>query len=139
FRFFVQDATMILQRNRLTSVKTVAQRALFSLEAIPPETIFYGFLGISDEISDENTSREHRSDENTSREHRSDDDTPPLSKEEIAQTLRQGLHETEGGRPRASAGEEEKAEEEIPSIFHLQLGGDTSIGMGMTRMEWTSP
>lgn len=45
FFHFVSHATTVIQHNRLTSAKTVEEGALFSVEAVPPETIFYGFFG----------------------------------------------------------------------------------------------
>ena len=40
---------MIEQHNRLTTAKTVADGQLFTVESVPPETVFYGFAGISPE------------------------------------------------------------------------------------------
>jgi CRISPR-associated protein Cmr4 len=45
FDYFMRNATVITQHNRLTSAKTVAQGQLFSVESLPPETVFYGFFG----------------------------------------------------------------------------------------------
>jgi CRISPR-associated protein Cmr4 len=45
FDYYVRNATIIIQHNRLTSAKTVEERALFSVESLPPETIFYGVVG----------------------------------------------------------------------------------------------
>ena len=45
FAHFCRHATLIQQHNRLSSAKTVQEGALFSLEAVPPEAVFYGFLG----------------------------------------------------------------------------------------------
>ncbi|MBN1271074.1 MAG: type III-B CRISPR module RAMP protein Cmr4 [Candidatus Aminicenantes bacterium] len=45
FDYFARNATMVMQHNRLTSAKTVESGALFSVEALPPETIFYGIFG----------------------------------------------------------------------------------------------
>lgn len=49
FDFFVRNATIITQHNKLTSAKTVKDGALFSLESAPPETVFYGFYGFENE------------------------------------------------------------------------------------------
>jgi CRISPR-associated protein Cmr4 len=49
FHYFATHATQVIQHNRLTSAKTVASGQLFSVEAVPPEAIFYGFLGATDE------------------------------------------------------------------------------------------
>lgn len=48
FHYFVNHATVLLQHNRLTSSKTVEDGGLFSVEAVPPEAVFYGFLGATD-------------------------------------------------------------------------------------------
>jgi CRISPR-associated protein Cmr4 len=48
FTYFVRHATLIQQHNRLSSAKTVEAGALFSVEAVPPETVFYGFFGATD-------------------------------------------------------------------------------------------
>lgn len=45
FDYFVQHGTIVIQHNRLTSAKTVADGALFSVESVPPETLFYGIIG----------------------------------------------------------------------------------------------
>ena len=108
FRFFVQDATMILQRNRLSSVKRVVQGALFSLEAIPPETVFYGFLGAGDERAQGGG----------------------MSREEVASALRQGLL--------AGGGAAGRSPEEGAARLDIQLGGDTAVGMGITRIAWSA-
>jgi CRISPR-associated protein Cmr4 len=49
FHYFVTHATLILQHNRLTAAKTVEEGGLFSVEAVPPEAIFYGFFGATEE------------------------------------------------------------------------------------------
>jgi len=49
FYHFVNYATMLMQHNTLTSAKTVKDGALFSVESLPPETIFYGLFGATDE------------------------------------------------------------------------------------------
>jgi CRISPR-associated protein Cmr4 len=49
FHYFVQHATVLLQHNRLTSAKTVEDGGLFSVEAVPPEAVFYGFWGATRE------------------------------------------------------------------------------------------
>jgi CRISPR/Cas system CMR subunit Cmr4 (Cas7 group RAMP superfamily) len=45
FHHFVTHATQVLQHNRLDAAKVVASGQLFSVEAVPPEAVFYGFLG----------------------------------------------------------------------------------------------
>jgi len=49
FYHFVNYATMLMQHNTLTSAKTVKDGALFSVESLPPETIFYGLFGATKE------------------------------------------------------------------------------------------
>lgn len=49
FSYFVKHATMLTQHNRLTSAKTVAGGALFSIESLPPETVLYGVIGATQE------------------------------------------------------------------------------------------
>lgn len=49
FYHFVNYATMLMQHNTLTSAKTVKDGALFSVESLPPETIFYGIFGATKE------------------------------------------------------------------------------------------
>jgi CRISPR-associated protein Cmr4 len=48
---FVNQATLVAQHNKLTSAKTVSNTALFSIESLPPETLFYGFVGATKERS----------------------------------------------------------------------------------------
>lgn len=45
FHHFTRYATMVVQHNTLTSAKTVADQALYSVESAPPETVFCGFWG----------------------------------------------------------------------------------------------
>jgi CRISPR-associated protein Cmr4 len=49
FFYFVQHATIVAQHNRLTSAKTVVKGGLFSVESVPSEAVFYGFLGSTEE------------------------------------------------------------------------------------------
>lgn len=49
FYHFVNYATMLLQHNTLTTAKTVKDGALFSVESLPPETVFYGMIGTTDQ------------------------------------------------------------------------------------------
>lgn len=79
FHYFVSHATMILQHNRLTSAKTVEGGMLFSVEAVPPEAVFYGFFGATD-------SRWPTSQESAE---------PALSRKEVLGKLR-GFWEKEG-------------------------------------------
>ena len=52
FFHFVNYATMLIQHNTLTSAKTVKDGALFSIESVPPETIFYGMISSTRERKD---------------------------------------------------------------------------------------
>ncbi|MBD3376450.1 type III-B CRISPR module RAMP protein Cmr4 [candidate division KSB1 bacterium] len=45
FYQFVNYATIIMEHNTLTTTKTVKQGALFSVESVPPETLFYSIIG----------------------------------------------------------------------------------------------
>jgi CRISPR-associated protein Cmr4 len=45
FRHFTDSATVTVQRNALNDVKMVKDGALFSLEALPPESVLCGFVG----------------------------------------------------------------------------------------------
>ena len=45
FHHYVSHATSVLQHNRLNAAKTVEGGALFAVEAVPPESVFYGILG----------------------------------------------------------------------------------------------
>ncbi len=99
FGHFAEHATLVRQRNRLTTVKTVARGQLFTVEAVPPEAIFYGFLG---------GTRERRTGN-----HR-------LAAGEVAAKLKATLE----GEPGKGC--------------HLILGGEESVGMGMTHLSWRS-
>ena len=52
FYHFVNYATMLIQHNTLTSAKTVKDGALFSIESVPPETVFYGMISSTRERKD---------------------------------------------------------------------------------------
>lgn len=57
FRFFTTNATIVQQHNRLDAAKTVENRGLFSIECLPPETVFAGFIGATDERTLDNAER----------------------------------------------------------------------------------
>ena len=97
FGYFVEHATIIMQRNRLTSAKTVAEGALFSVESIPPEAVFYGFIGGS-----------------KARKEGSDIDDGKKALEHLFNVLK-------------TSSDKES---------YIQLGGDESTGLGITRMNW---
>lgn len=54
FGWFVRHATIVTQHNHLSAAKTVLQGQLFSVEAVPPEAVFYGFVGSTRERTEEN-------------------------------------------------------------------------------------
>jgi CRISPR-associated protein Cmr4 len=117
FLHFVSHATVVQQHNRLTSAKTVEGSALFSVEAVPPETVFYGFLGATD-------SRRPPAESAPDTEGAA----PPVvragprSAVEILACLR-SLWEGAAG----SSG---------PAAGTLHLGGDEGTGLGVTRLVW---
>jgi len=102
FRYFVEHATMVVTRNRLTAEKTVADGQLFSIEAVPPETLFYGFFGVVTERSR---------------------DESRWTREQVRTELRTGWKEEDDGAARR----------------HLHLGGEESVGWGVTRLAWRAP
>ncbi len=55
FAYFARNATVVQQRNRLSTAKTVLRGALFSIEAVPPEAVFYLFLGAHAERTEAST------------------------------------------------------------------------------------
>jgi CRISPR-associated protein Cmr4 len=120
FLHFVSHATVVQQHNRLTSAKTVEGSALFSVEAVPPETVFYGFLGATD-------SRRPAADSAPDAEGSASPDSPPAPAEprsaaEVQACLR-SLWEGAAG----SSG---------PAAGTLHLGGDEGTGLGVTRLVW---
>jgi CRISPR-associated protein Cmr4 len=108
FHYFVTHATQVVQHNRLTSAKTVAQGQLFSVEAVPPEAVFYGFLGATKPRHPSNGEGEAETGEEPAA-------GGPETQEEALAALR-GLFSG------ASA------------CTWLQLGGDEGTGLGVTRL-----
>jgi CRISPR-associated protein Cmr4 len=106
FHYFVTHATQVLQHNRLTSAKTVAQGQLFSVESVPPEAVFYGFLGATEP-------RRPMKEEGAEEEKQEADG--PKTREQAFAALR-GLFSGDG-----------------PCTW-LQLGGDEGTGLGVTRI-----
>ena len=108
FHYFVTHATQVVQHNRLTSAKTVAQGQLFSVEAVPPETVFYGFLGATEprRAPEEEAKSEAREEWEAG---------GPETREEALAALR-GLFGDAG------------------ACTWLQLGGDEGTGLGVTRV-----
>jgi CRISPR-associated protein Cmr4 len=104
FHHFARHATLVLQHNRLSSAKTVEEGALFSVEAVPPEAVFYGFLGAT---------RSRRA--------------PAEGERRLEPVEALGLLLGPWG------GEPGK-----PGHAFLQLGGDESTGLGVTRLAWAA-
>lgn len=106
---FVKTATIVRQRNRLSTAKTVLQGQLFSVESLPAETCFLGFFGATQERVSE--VRDDQSSEGRAE--------GSLNKDAAARQLRR----------LATDGEESRE-------TYLTLGGDESVGLGITRVEW---
>lgn len=123
FLHFVSHATVVQQHNRLTSAKTVEGSALFSVEAVPPETVLYGFLGATD-------SRRPAVETAPDAEAASPPLPPaaaaapasPRSAAEVLACLR-SIWEGAAGTSGAAGGT-------------LHLGGDEGTGLGVTRLVW---
>lgn len=107
FLHFVRYATIVRQRNRLSTAKTVLEGHLFSVESLPAESWFYGFLGATEERPPQRGPEEE------------DKAGERMPKEEVAQALRCLLTGDKAGRE-----------------THLTLGGDESVGLGVTRLRW---
>lgn len=117
FSHFARHATMVLQRNALDAAKTVRDGALFTLEAVPPEAVFFGFMGATAarwqaaEGTDLETPEDSEAADGDSGETTGPDD--------VLKTLRSQL---------TGAGTGTQA------VLHL--GGDESVGLGVTRLIW---
>ena len=107
FLHFVRYATIVRQRNRLSTAKTVLKGNLFSVEMVPAEAWFFGFAGATQERV-----REEQEDEPKEK-------PAPMDKETAAGKLRELLTGQEGGNE-----------------THVILGGDESVGLGITKMLW---
>lgn len=103
FHHFVVHATVVRQRNRLTSVKTVKDGHLFSVEALPARARFVGFVGATGErrITDSAESL--------------------LSANQALTKIRKHLVDRSPERSMET---------------HIVLGGDESVGWGVTRLVW---
>lgn len=113
FLHFVRHATIVRQRNRLSTAKTVLGGNLFSVEMVPAETWFFGFAGATKErIRQEEEGEPDKPKEPLS-------PPAPMEKDEVSKKLRELL-----------TGAETKNE------THVILGGDESVGLGITRMLW---
>lgn len=126
FRYFAETATMVVQRNRLTAAKTVVDGQLFSIEAVPPEAVFYGFMG----AVPERPSAKEMAEESGRRERRADDAARPakLAAQEILSFCR-GLLAPKAGVVAAPT--------DPPFCTgSVVLGGEESVGFGITRLHW---
>ena len=103
FLHFVRYATLVRQRNRLSTAKTVLEGHLFSVESLPAESWFFGFLGATAERRSGTEGEEEE----------------PWAKDEVARRLRALLADQADDRG-----------------IYLHLGGDESVGMGITRLHW---
>lgn len=112
FLHFARHATIVRQRNRLSTAKTVLGGNLFSVEMVPAESWFFGFAGAT---------RERLAEPEDPAEEKKEDLTPPapMDKETAARKLRELLTGSPNG-----------------DETHVILGGDESVGLGITRMLW---
>jgi len=117
FSHFVRHATMVLQRNALDAAKTVRDGALFTLEAVPPEAVFFGFMGA--------TAARWQAAEATASEPPGDREEAGGSGEETA-----GPDSVLGTLRARLTGDQTGAQ----AVLHL--GGDESVGLGVTRLIW---
>lgn len=113
FLHFARHATIVRQRNRLSTAKTVLGGNLFSVEMVPAETWFFGFAGATVErIPQEEEEEPDKPKEPLN-------PPAPMEKETAAQQLRKLLTDAEAGNE-----------------THVILGGDESVGLGITRLFW---
>jgi CRISPR-associated protein Cmr4 len=119
FYDFVQQATLLLQHNRLTSAKTVEGGGLFSVEAVPPETIFYGFFGATRERRPAPAAEPASPTADTADASAKPSPYAPWEADQVLHTLKTLW------------------EHAAPSgYFHL--GGKESTGLGVTRLAWAT-
>lgn len=112
FLHFARHATIVRQRNRLSTAKTVLGGNLFSVEMVPAETWFFGFVGATQERV--------RKEEGEAAEKKETLSPPaPMSEKIASQKLRELL-----------------TEKENRNETHVILGGDESVGLGITKMLW---
>lgn len=109
FLHFARHATIVRQRNRLSTAKTVLGGNLFSVEMVPAETWFFGFVGATQERV-----REKEGEPAEEKE-----PSVPMSKETASRQLHKLLTGQENG-----------------TETHVILGGDESVGLGITKMLW---
>jgi CRISPR-associated protein Cmr4 len=123
FHHFVHHATVLLQHNRLTSAKTVERGALFSVEAVPPETVFYGFFGATASRRPAAASASPGADDAGEIQGTVATQEKPLTPEEVFARLRSPWEKEGKG----------------PASGYLHLGGDEGTGLGVTRLVWVAP
>jgi CRISPR-associated protein Cmr4 len=124
FVYFVRHATLVQQHNRLSSAKTVQGGALFSLEAVPPEAVFYGFLGATG-----------------SRWPTGDGLPAALDAEAVLAAVQEALAGGAAAESGAKTGQaarpaEPAAQPADPPAGVFHFGGDESTGLGVTRLIW---
>ena len=131
FFHFANHATLLLQHNRLDATKTVAEGQLFSLEAVPPEAVFFGFLGATDARWQ------------AARDGAREDDAGADTEGRAESAEREGSGSSPGGRLGAQQVLERVRDAYFPrqattglKPLHLHLGGHESTGLGVTRLAW---
>jgi len=108
FYHFVNYATILMQHNTLTSAKTVKDGALFSVESLPPETIFYGMFGATDERKAERKAANAPA-------------NGKLPQKKVMDKFKTTLLGGNGATTK-----------------YLHLGGKESTGLGLTQLTWVS-
>jgi len=122
FLHFVRYATVVRQRNRLSTAKTVLHGQLFSVEMVPAESWFAGFVGSTAErrpVGDDGDDGDDSAKEGENAGAGGGEKDPPLDKDQAAGELRRLL-----------TGRTDGAES------FVTLGGDESVGLGITRLRW---
>jgi CRISPR-associated protein Cmr4 len=112
FLHFARHATIVRQRNRLSTAKTVLKGNLFSVEMVPAESWFFGFAGATEE-------RLRVREDETEEKKRELTPPPPMDNKTVSRKLRELLTGSETGNE-----------------THVILGGDESVGLGITRLLW---
>lgn len=123
FHHFARYATVVVQRNALDSAKTVRDGHLFSLEAVPPEAVFFGFVGAA---ASRWTEVDRAAPDGDQGDGQSSDEAP--AKAESRLTPQQVLARLKAALWGASG---------TPLVTHL--GGDEATGLGVTALHWDAP
>ncbi|NLP09431.1 type III-B CRISPR module RAMP protein Cmr4 [bacterium] len=118
FYHFVNYATMLIQHNTLTTAKTVKDGALFSVESVPPEAVFYGLIGATQERKEPEEGEKR------------------LQAMKVLEKFKQTLFVHD--EKKTSASQTPIAEQQIAktSPAFLQFGGDEGTGLGVTKLTW---